>query len=229
MITYKAYQKTAWICLLTTVLFLGLSYFFRNIDFLRQFFIVGVLVFLVGMLPLIFFPTLIGQFISIREEADGFEFDYLNKDGTVNRTEKIELGKLVNFSLCDHSTQVLSQRRIVFRMVSGTIKLTLTNKKKVKGVELKTNAALDLILQKIRNYNLESGHFIQRVPSLYSTKLAQFIFISVYAALTVLVLSTSATIEKKILLCFILCPGLLLLIVRRNIELREIRKTNAMD
>ncbi|MGE9310686.1 hypothetical protein ACLOAU_03545 [Niabella sp. CJ426] len=173
------------------------------------------------------FPTSLGYFIRVTETDAGFNLERLNKYNEVRRTEKIDLKDLISFSCFDHSSQILTKTRFIFRSSGSVTKLTLVHKKRVKGVELQTTEIIDGVLGKIAAFN-QQGHykFIERTPSFFSSKPGFYTSIAFATLLGFAVVSSPAKKEKVILLLFSLVAMISVLMLRRWNELQQIAKSN---
>ena len=229
MITYSTTRKVILGVAAITIVSLFASWFARDIAPLR---IPLVLITAAGMLFMfvhaVFFPAYFGRFIRVTEADTGFNLEHLNKHNEVQRIEKINLEDLVSFSCFDHSSQVLTQTRFIFRSSSGPVtKLTLLHKKRVKGVELQTPEIVDGILGKIAAFNQKgSPSFIERTPSFLSSKAGLYTTLAFVTVLGFAVVSSPAKTEKMILCLFSLIAMISVLMLRRWNELKQIAKSN---
>lgn len=211
-----------------TIVSLFAAWFVRDIDQLR---IPLLLITVAGMLFMfvyaVCFPTYFGYFIRVTQTDRGFDLEYLDKLNEVKRIEKINLEDLISFSCFDHSSQVLTQTRFILRSSGRLTKLTLVQKRRVKGVELQTTEIIDAIQGKIAAFNQEGRHtFIERTPSFFSTKPGLYTIMALATVLGIAVLSSPAEKEKVILLLFSLVAMISVMMLRRWNELQQIAKTN---
>lgn len=173
------------------------------------------------------FPTYLGYFIRVTETDAGFNLECLNKYNEVRRTEKIDLKDLISFSCFDHSSQILTKTRFIFRSSGSVTKLTLVHKKRVRGVELQTTEIIDGILEKIAAFNQQvSPAFIERKPSFLSSKAGFYTTLALVMVLGFAVASSPAKTEKLIIALFSLVAITSVLMLRRWSELKQIAKSN---
>ncbi|MGN7783561.1 hypothetical protein ACTJIJ_03505 [Niabella sp. 22666] len=173
------------------------------------------------------FPTYFGYFIKVVETEMGFDLEYLNKYNAVQRIEKIDLKDLISFSCFDHSSQVLTRTRFIFRSSGSVTKLTLVHKKRVKGVELQTTEIIDGVLGKIAAFNQQgSPAFIERTPSFLSSKAGLYTTLALVMMLGFAVASSPAKTEKLIIALFSLVAITSVLMLRRWNELKQVAKSN---
>lgn len=201
----------------------------RDMDQLRTpLALIGVAGIIFMFMYAICFPTYFGYFIKVVETETGFDLEYLNKRNEVQRIEKINLEDLIGFSCFDHSSQVLTKTRLIFRSSSGPVtKLTLLHKKTVRGVELQTAEIVDRILKKIAAFNQQGHHkFIERMPSFLSSKPGLYAIIMPVLMLAIAVVLSSVKTEKSILVLFSLGAMTSVLMLRRWNELKQIEKSN---
>ncbi|MCH5716854.1 hypothetical protein [Niabella hibiscisoli] len=228
MITYSTTNKVFLGVAAITVLSLVASWFVRDIDQLREPLVLITAACLLFMFVYaVFFPAYWGYFIRVTKTDIGFNLEYLNQCNEVQKREKINLEDLVSFSCFDHSSQVLTQTRLVFRSSGSVKKFTLLHKSRVKGVELQTTEIIDLILGKIAVFNQQRPHqFIERTLSFFSSKPGLYTIIALATILGFLVLSSQAKTEKVILCLFALAAMISALMLRRWNELKQIEKSN---
>ncbi|GAB3415291.1 hypothetical protein [Niabella aquatica] len=172
---------------------------------------------------IIFFPTYFGSFIKVSETATGFTLEYLDKNGDVKRREDINMNELNSFSFFDISSQVVNQRKFVFRSTSHIVRLPMVYRKKVKGTMLQTEEIIDRFFEKIEKYNnLQGSHFIERTPGFIASK-AGLALIIIYPLIMMAFLLFSGK-EKVLAKAIIpLLLSLAPLLIMRYKELNNIR------
>jgi len=204
------------------------SWFVKDIDQLRiPLLLITIACLLFMFCYAVFFPAYWGYFMRVIETEAGFDLEYLNKQDEVQRMEKINLEDLVSFSCFDHSSQVLTKTRLVFRSSGSSTKLTLLHKRRVKGVALQTAEIVEQMLKKIDVFNRQEHHpFIERTPSFLSSRAGLYAIMTLVAVLGLAIAFSPAKTEKVVLSLFSLVAMISVLMLRRWNELKQIAKSN---
>lgn len=228
MIAYQLKENIIWKWLLIILVLLFTSYIARDIDIVRKLCIIGVAVVLLGGLICAFSPpTYFGNYLRINETKDGFDIEYLNKRGGAKKIEKIVLAELINFSVFDYSSKIITQTNIVLKSAEKATKLLLLHKKRVKGIELQTDKIVDMLLNKIEQFNLKhNDQFIERVPSFFTTKSGFYLIIATTVMIGIIIINSPAKTERIIFGISYLGLTVVLLMLRRYNELKEVAKSN---